>query len=319
MTSTTIAARNRGARPVAAGTVCNRSAGLLSALFYSAFPSVSQAASGIEAAEPTTIHVLRTRTSYDHTASKFTYYTNYTCFFSKYWMTTAEPEPMRSQLAKQRALKSAPPVSRYSGADEGEVEEYFAPGRYARYQRSITFAPVKGVECALEEVHETKIQIAQGARLINVTSKNGHTTINETALQPTRQPTAQDSQRAQAVLTPLAETWGNGFATGTVSKVGERTVAGERCDVMSSSGSTFGIGTDLCVWRGIKTFQTPLGPKEIVLFSETRAPPGAQPMRVTDPLELNTAEILHWTEQAKEFHVNETFTDAVFTPPRSAP
>jgi hypothetical protein len=307
-----------GKKQLSARTSCNGSAGLLSLLLYGGFYSVSQAASGIGAAvaEPTTIHVLRTRTSYDHTASKFTYYVNYTCFFTKFWAAIAEPEPMRSQLAKQRALASAPPVSRYAGADEGEVEEYFAPGRYARYQRSITFVPVKGGECALEEVDETKVQIAQGTRLVNVTTKNGHTTVNEAALQPSRQPAPQDTQPAQAVLAQLAPTWGNGFAPGTVSKVGEKTVAGESCDLMSSSGSAFGTAIDLCVWRGIKTFQTPLGPKEIVLFSETRAAPGTQPTAVTDPIVLNTAEILHWTEQAREFHVNESMTDAVFTPPR---
>jgi hypothetical protein len=298
---------------------CNGAAGLLSVLLYGGFYSASHAASGVGAAvaEPTTIHVLRARSSYDHTASKFTYYTNYACFFAKFWAAIAEPEPTRTQLAKQRALASAPPVERYAGADEGEVEEYFAPGRYARYQRSITFAPVKGAQCALEQVDETKIQIAQGTRLVNVTIKNGHTTVTETALQPSRQPTTQDTQRAQAALAQLAPTWGNGFAPGTVSKVGEKTIAGEVCDLVSSSGATFGTAIDLCVWRGIKTFLTPLGPREIVLFSETRALPGHQPTAVTDPIVMDTAEILHWTEQAREFHVNESFSDAVFTPPPS--
>ncbi len=155
------------------------------------------------------------------------------------------------------------------------------------------FAPVKGAECALEQVNETKIQIAEGNRLVNVTTKNGRTIVTETALQPSRQPTNQDTQRAQAALSQIAPTWGNGFAPGTVRRVGEKTFAGEVCDLLSSSGSTFGIASDLCVWRGIKTFLTPLGLRQIVLFSDTRASPGHEPTAVTDPVVMDTAEILH--------------------------
>jgi hypothetical protein len=39
-------------------------------------------------------------------------------------------------------------------------------------------------------------------------------------------------------------------------------------------------------------------------------------MTVTDPIVLNTAEILHWTEQATEFRLNESFVDKIFTPPQ---
>jgi hypothetical protein len=301
-----------------ANTSCNAYAGLLSLLLYGGIYSVCYAASGIAAdvAAPTTIHVLRTRTSYDHTASKFTYFGNYTCFFTKYWAALAEAEPMRSQLAKQHALASAPPISTYLGADEGEVDEYFAPGHYARYERSITFVQAERSGCALVQVNQTKVQIAQGTRLVNATTKNGITTVSEIPLRPAHEPAAQETKQAGAVLAQLAPTWGGGWAPGTLSKVGEKIVAGEACDLMSSSASTFGTAMDLCVWRGIRTFLTPLGPKEVVLFSETRPSPGTQPTTVTDPIVLNTAEILHWTELAREFHINESFADTIFTPPQ---
>ena len=304
---------------MSANNSCNGAVWLLSLLLCGGLCSVSHAASGVGAvvAAPTTIHVLRTRTSYDHTASKFTYFANYTCFFTKYWGALAEPEPMRSQHAKQQALASAPPVSSYLGADEGEVEEYFAPGRYVRYERSTTFVQAERSGCALVQVNQTKVQIAQGTRLVNATTKNGITTVSEVPLRPAHQSTAQETKQAGAVMAQLAPVWGGGWAPGTLSKVGEKTVGGEACDLMSSSASTVGIAMDLCVWRGIKTFLTPLGPKEIVLFSETRASPGTQPTTVTDPIVLNTAEILHWTEQAREFHINESFPDAIFTPPQA--
>jgi len=305
-------------RLLLANTSRNWSAALLSLLFSSGVYSVSQAASGVGAvvAAPTTIHVLRTRTSYDHTASKFTYFGNYTCFFTKYWGELAEPEPMRSEHAKQRALASAPTASTYLAADEGEVEEYFAPGRYARYERSTAFVQADRSGCALVQVSQTKVQIAQGTRLVNAITKNGITTLSEVPLRPAHQPSAQGTKQPGAVLAELAPTWGGGLSPGTMSKVGEKSVAGEACDLLSSSASAFGTAVDLCVWRGIKAFLTPLGPKEIVLFSETRAPSGTRPMTVTDPVVLNTAEILHWTEQATEFRLNESFVDKIFTPPQ---
>jgi hypothetical protein len=215
---------------------------------------------------------------------------------------------MRSQLAKQRALASAAPVSTYSAADEGEVEEYFAPGRYVRYERSTTFVQADRGVCALRQVNQTKVQLAQGTRLINATTENGATTVSEIPLRPVQEPSAQETRQAGAALTQ--------FAPSTVSKVGEKIVAGEACDLMSSAAPVFGMATDLCVWRGIKTYLTPLGPKEIVLFLESRPSTTAQPTTVTDPIVLNTAEVLHWTEQARQFSVNESFADTVFTTPR---
>jgi hypothetical protein len=313
-----LAIRDSREKALSTHTTCNRSSGLLSLLlcggFYCAFPAASGAAAVVAA--PTTIHVIRTRTSYDHTASKFTYYGNYTCLFSKYWIALAEPEPKRSQLAKQRALASAAPVSTYSAADEGEVEEYFAPGRYVRYERSTTFVQADRGACTLRQVNQTKVQLAQGTRLINATTENGATTVSEIPLRPVHEPSAQETAQAGAALARLAPAWGGGFAPGTVSKVGEKIVAGEACDLMSSAAPTFGMATDLCVWRGIKTYLTPLGPKEIVLFLESRPSATAQPTTVTDPIVLNTAEVLHWTEQAREFSVNESFADAVFTTPK---
>jgi hypothetical protein len=296
------------------------SARLPAVLLCGGFHGVFVAAYGVAAvvAAPTTIHVVRERTSFDHTASKFTYLGNYNCFFVKYWAALAEPEPMRTELAKQRALASAPPVSTYGAEDAGAVDEYFAPGRYARYERSTTFVPSGHGDCALTEVDQTKVQLAQGTRLINTITKNGVTTVSEIPLQPPPEPFAEDAKQAGAVVTELAPAWGGGFAPGTVRKVGEKSVAGEVCDLMTSSGSTFGMAIDLCVWRGMKTFPTPLGPKEIILFSETRAAAAAPAGVVTDPIALNTGEVLHWTEQATEFHINEAFAESVFTPPRAS-
>ncbi len=273
---------------------------------------------GAAVAAPTSIHVLRKRTSYDHTASKFTYYTSYTCYFAQYWSALAEPEPLRTQLAKQRALASTPPVSTYSNADEGEVEEYFAPGRYVRFERSTSFVPADRGACAVTRVDQTKMQLAQGTRLINATTKNGITTVSESPLPTPREATGEDSKQAGAALTQVAPAWGGGFAPGTVGNAGEKVVAGEACDLKSSSGSVFGMAIELCVWRGLKSFPTPLGPREIVLFSETRPSRAIGPTNVTDPIALDTAEILHWTEQATAFDVDAAFADSIFTPPQAS-
>jgi len=42
------------------------------------------------------------------------------------------------------------------------------------------------------------------------------------------------------------------------------------------------------------------------------------PTTVTDPIVLDTAEILHWTEQATAFDVDAAFADSIFTPPQAS-
>jgi hypothetical protein len=278
------------------------------------YPSLTTVAAGAVAPPPTTIHILRARASYDHTASKFTYYTVYFCFFTKYWGEASEPEPLRTEHSKQRALASTPPADTYLAADQGEVDEYFAPGRYARYERSVTFEAPSGGGCSLQMIRHTKVQIAQGNRLVNAQTDNGKTRVSEVPLRPIPMLSDREiklAEQAAAAASPLF----NGSQPGDYSKAGHKKIAGEDCEIIVNTAPIVAMTISQCVWEGIKSYPTPLGPKAIVLSLEGSLPPGAPSNIVSDPIVVDTMQVLHWTETASEFHVNESFSDQIFTPP----
>jgi hypothetical protein len=189
-------------------------------------------------------------------------------FLAKYWAEIHEPEPLRTEHSKQRALASAPPADTYLAADQGEVEEYFAPGRYARYERSVTFEPPPGGGgCLLQMIQHTKVQIAEGTRAIDAHTDNGKTTVTERPLRPIpplSDRTIELAEKAAAAASPPL----NGLQPGDYSKTGQNTIAGEDCELIVNTAPIIGM-----------------------------------------------TQVLHWTETASEFHVNESFSDQIFTPP----
>ena len=193
------------------------------------------------------------------------------------------------------------------------MEEYFAPGRYARYDRNVLFEAVPGGSCALTSVHRTVVQIAQGTRVLNAITKNGTTKVSESVLRPPLA-LAGDAEklRATAAVAGLPADLTAPFQAG-----GRRTVVGEGCDFVSTSRPLVGMEISLCVWRGMKNYQTPLGPREIVLYSHTEPPTGMNMGSIAEPIVLDMGDTLRWTEEARALEVNQPIGDEIFRAPQA--